>query len=145
MVGKGNESGIIGSFYNLQFFVPTICVVYVRKKRKTNTMPSCVINVNFCFTLMVWSFRFNNILLKKQQLASPMFVQTVDSPKNSHGSPNLNSILSCASSYSILSNCGDDDNDLPNIQFFASMPTRNKTNINKTLPTFSNKAKKLRC
>ena len=35
----------------------------------------------------------------------------------SHRSPNLNQILSCTNSYSILTNCSDDDNDLPNNHF----------------------------
>ena len=34
----------------------------------------------------------------------------------SHGTPNLNQILSCTNSYSIPTNCSDDDNDLPNNQ-----------------------------
>ena len=50
----------------------------------------------------------------------------------SHGRPNLNQILSCTNYYSILTNCSDDDNDLPNNRFFTSTPAINKTSINKT-------------
>ena len=61
----------------------------------------------------------------------------------SHRTPNLNPILSCINSYSMLTNCSDDDNDLPNNHFFTSTPAKNKTNINKTPPIFSTKVKKV--
>ena len=57
----------------------------------------------------------------------------------SHRTPNLNPFLSCTNSYSILTNCCDDDNDLPNNRFFTSTPAKNKTNINNTPPNFSSK------
>ena len=43
----------------------------------------------------------------------------------------------------MLTNCSDDDNDLPNNRFFTSTPAKNKTNINKTPPIFSSKVKKV--
>ena len=46
----------------------------------------------------------------------------------SHRIPNLNPILSCTNSYSIITNCSDDYNDLPNNRFFTSTPAKNKTN-----------------
>ena len=52
----------------------------------------------------------------------------------SHRAPNLNPILSCTNSYSILTNCSDDD--LPNNCFFTSTPAKNKTP-----PIFSSKVK----
>ena len=42
----------------------------------------------------------------------------------------------------MLTNCSDDDNDLPNNRFFTLAPANNKTNINKTPPIISNKGKK---
>ena len=41
----------------------------------------------------------------------------------SHGAPHLTPILSCTSSYSILTDCSSDDDDLPNNQFLTLMPT----------------------
>ena len=61
----------------------------------------------------------------------------------SHRTPSLNPILSCTNSYSILTNCSDDDNDLPNNHFFTSTPSKNKTYINKAPPIFSSKVKKV--
>ena len=62
----------------------------------------------------------------------------------SHRTVNLNPILSCTNSYSILTNCSDDDNDLPNNRFFASTPAKNKTNIDKAPPIFYSKVKKVK-
>ena len=46
-----------------QLLVPTICVVYVRKRWMTVTMCSCVINVNYGFILIAWCFLFQIIQL----------------------------------------------------------------------------------
>ena len=62
----------------------------------------------------------------------------------SHRTPSLNPILSCTNSYSILTNCSDDDNDLPNNNFLTSTPSKDKTNINKIPPIFSSKVKKVK-
>ena len=62
----------------------------------------------------------------------------------SHRTPNLNSILSCTNSYSILTNCSDDDNDLLNNRYFTFTPAKNKSNINKTPPFFSSKDNKIK-
>ena len=62
----------------------------------------------------------------------------------SHRTPNLDPILSCTNSYSILTNCSDDDNDLLNNRFFTSTPAKNKTNINETPPIFSGEVKKVK-
>ena len=58
----------------------------------------------------------------------------------SHRTPNLNPILSCTNSYSILTNCSDDDNDLPNNRFLHLLQPK----IKQTLPFFSSKAKKVK-
>ena len=44
----------------------------------------------------------------------------------SHRTPNLNPILSCTNSYSILTNCCDDDNDLPNNHFLPLLQPKIK-------------------
>ena len=44
----------------------------------------------------------------------------------SHRTPNLNPILSCTNSYSILTNCSDDDNDLPNNSFLPLLQPKIK-------------------
>ena len=62
----------------------------------------------------------------------------------SHRTPNLNPILSCTNSYSILTICSDDDNDLPINCFFSSTPANNKAHINETPPIFSNKVRKVK-
>ena len=62
----------------------------------------------------------------------------------SHRTPNLNPILSCTNSYSIFTNCSDDDNDLPNNRFFTSTPAKNKTNIDKAPPICCSKVTKVK-
>ena len=44
----------------------------------------------------------------------------------SHRTPNLNPILSCTNSYSMLTNCSDDDNDLPNNRFLPLLQPKIK-------------------
>ena len=121
---------------NLQLLVPTIRVVYVRKKVKDSHHALMCDKCELWFHTDCLEFTVSNYSTLLN-FTSYIWVCTDCGYSNySHRTPNLNPILSCTNSYSILTNCSDDDNDLPNNRFYPSTPAKNKTNIDKTPPIF---------
>ena len=105
-----------------------------------------VTTINLTFDLRIAKIctKVNSLVEYSTLLNFTSFIWVCTGYSNySHRTPSLNPILSCTNSYSILTNCSDDNNDLPNNHFFTSTPSKDKTNINKTPPIFSSKVKKV--